>query len=215
MSNAELMRIRTEFSKNEPMRFTGHLDLFRSWERTFRRSGLPLAYSQGFHPQPRLNLACALPLGFTSECELIDAWLECVIDLAHIKMAIEAVLPPGLMIHGIDHIELHAPALQTQVTSAIYLIKFLDHIPDLFERIERIILSDHIYRTRRGKSYDLHPLIEEISLIPESDHETQMLRIRLSVRESATGRPEEVLDEMGIKFENTHVHREELLLQNQ
>jgi hypothetical protein len=42
-----------------------------------------------------------------------------------------------------------------------------------------------------------------------------MLRIRLSVRESATGRPEEVLDEMGIKFENTHVHREELLLQNQ
>ena len=58
------------------MRFTGHLDLHRAWERTFRRAGLPLAYSQGFNPHPRLNLASALPLGFTSEGEVIDVWLE-------------------------------------------------------------------------------------------------------------------------------------------
>ena len=47
------------------MRFTGHLDLHRAWERTFRRAHLPLAYTQGFHPQPRIQLAGALPLGFT------------------------------------------------------------------------------------------------------------------------------------------------------
>ena len=46
------MRIRITFSKTAAMRYTGHLDLHRAWERTFRRAGLPLAYSQGFHPQP-------------------------------------------------------------------------------------------------------------------------------------------------------------------
>jgi radical SAM-linked protein len=48
------------------MRYTGHLDLYRTWERTLRRAGLPLAYSQGFKPHPRIVLACALPLGCTT-----------------------------------------------------------------------------------------------------------------------------------------------------
>ena len=175
MNNSDLMRIRINFSKNETMRYTGHLDLFRSWERTFRRSGLPLAYSQGFHPQPRLNLACALPLGFTSDCELIDAWLENVIELSQIYLAIMAVLPPGLMMHGIERVDLHNPALQTQVTSSTYIVTFLDPIPDLFERVHKIVKSEHLYRVRREKSYDLRPLIEEISLLPESERGAQKL----------------------------------------
>src|SRR4030042_5774010 len=132
------MRIRINFSKLEAMRYTGHLDLFRSWERTFRRSGLPLAYSLGFHPQPRLNLACALPLGFTSECEILDAWLECTLPLSEIQPALEPVLPPGLTILEMDFVDDHAPALQTQVISAVYMITFLDDIPVLDERIARI-----------------------------------------------------------------------------
>lgn len=70
------MRLRLTFAKTDAMRFTGNLDLHRTWERTIRRAGLPLAYSQGFHPQPRLNLASALPLGFTSQFEMVDVWLE-------------------------------------------------------------------------------------------------------------------------------------------
>ena len=60
------MRIRVTFAKTEPMRFTSHLDLFRAWERTFRRAGLPILFSQGYNPRPRMQLAAALPLGFTS-----------------------------------------------------------------------------------------------------------------------------------------------------
>jgi radical SAM-linked protein len=70
------MRIQITFSKTGAMRFTGHLDLHRAWERTFRRAALPLAYSQGYNPRPKMNLASALPLGFTSECEVIDVRLE-------------------------------------------------------------------------------------------------------------------------------------------
>jgi len=208
------MRIRLTFSKIDALRYTGHLDLFRSWERTFRRSGLPLAYSQGFHPQPRLNLACALPLGFTSECEMLDAWLECNLPLQLVYQTIAGVLPPGLEIHGMDIIDDQAPALQTQVASAVYVITFLDDISDLDERVQRITSSEHLPRLRRNKSYDLRPLIEQISLIPLSIDGNRKLRIHLSARESATGRPEELLDEMGIKFETTRIHRVKIIFRS-
>jgi radical SAM-linked protein len=204
------MRIRLSFTKTDAMQYTGHLDLFRSWERTFRRSGLPLAYSQGFHPQPRLNLACALPLGFTSESEMLDAWLEVDLTLEHIQQSVVKALPPGLEIKAIEVIDLHAPPLQTQVESAIYLITFLDDIPDLNERVNRIETAEHLPRIRRNKSYDLRPLIERLTLINDESG-NHWLQIQLSAREAATGRPEEVLDEMGIKFEDAHVHRQMII----
>ena len=100
------------------MRYTGHLDLHRAWERTFRRAHLPLAYSQGFHPQPRLNLACALPLGLTSQCELLDAWLETPQPVDQVFTALVKAAPPGIQITHIEEITERLPALQTQVTSA-------------------------------------------------------------------------------------------------
>jgi len=104
--------------------------------------------------------------------------------------------------------------LQTQVASAEYMITFLDDIPDLDERVQRITSSEHLPRLRRNKSYDLRPLIEQISLIPLNDDGNRRLRIQLSARESATGRPEELLDEMGIKFESTRIHREKLFFRS-
>ena len=83
------MRVRITFAKTDAMRFTGHLDLHRAWERTFRRAGLPLAYTQGFSPHPRINLASALPLGFTSERELVDIWLEQELPASAVTAALE------------------------------------------------------------------------------------------------------------------------------
>jgi len=206
------MRIRLTFSKAGPMQYVGHLDLHHSWERTFRRSGLPLAYSQGFHPQPRLNLACALPLGFTSQCEILDAWLEQDLPIEQIHEMIANALPPGMEVHSLEIIDLQAPALQAQVTSAVYVITFLDEIPDLDDRIQRIIDIDHLPRIRRNKSYDLRSLIEGITILPQNNGGNCGIRVQLAAREAATGRPEELLDELGIKFEATHVHREKLIL---
>ena len=208
------MRIRINFSKSESMRYIGHLDLFRSWERTLRRSALPLAYSLGFHPQPRMNLACALPLGFTSVCEIIDVWLENEMPLTRVREAIEAVLPPGLAIHGIDIVDDKAPALQTQVLSAIYEIRLLDEIPDLDDRIRKIISAEHLSRQRHEKPYDLRPLVEELVSIPKDEYGFAGFRVQLAAREAATGRPEELLDEMGIEFKDTHVERVKLIFCN-
>ena len=70
------MRVRITFSKQGALRFIGHLDLHRLWERAMRRANLPLTYSQGFHPQPKISLAAALPLGFSSRGEVLDARLN-------------------------------------------------------------------------------------------------------------------------------------------
>ena len=206
------MRVRITFSKAGAMQYVGHLDLHRSWERTFRRSFLPLEYSQGFHPQPHLNLACALPVGFTSQCELLDAWLEQVIPLSKVREAIATALPPGLEILALENIDLRSPALQTQVQSAIYVISFLDDIPDLHDRLQRLISAQHLPRLRRKKPYDLRPLIEAATLGSLNATGKSILRVQLAARDGATGRPEEFLAEMGVKFQDTHVHREILIL---
>ncbi len=206
------MRIRTYFSKTEALRYIGHLDLFRAWERTFRRSGLPLAYSQGFHPGPRLNLACALPLGVTSDGEILDAWLEMDWPLTDIRNAMGAALPPGLTIQSINEVDAKLPSLQTQVVSAVYVITFLDEIQDLAGRAERILSAKELIRRRRDRLYDLRPLLEGVTIIQPDELGKSRIRTQLAAREDATGRPDELLDELGIKFEDTRVHREKLVL---
>jgi radical SAM-linked protein len=125
------MRCRITFAKTEAMRFTSHLDLHRTWERAFRRAGLPLAYSQGYNPRPRLQLASALPLGFTSLGEVLDAWFEEPLSIEQIERALDPALPPGLEIGEVREVEMRAPSLQTQLRAAEFVITFLDPFPDM------------------------------------------------------------------------------------
>jgi hypothetical protein len=69
-------RLRITFAKQGALRYIGHLDLHKMWESATRRAGVALAYSQGFHPQPKIQLASALPLGFSSRCEVADMWVD-------------------------------------------------------------------------------------------------------------------------------------------
>ena len=97
-------RWRITFAKTEAMRFTSHLDLIMTWERTFRRSGLPLSYSEGFNPRPVINLAAPLPLGFTSKGEIGDFWLSEAVSNDVISSSLNRSLPPGLAILTIEEI---------------------------------------------------------------------------------------------------------------
>lgn len=206
------MRIRIAFNKTAKMRYTGHLDLHKTWERCFRRAELPLAYSQGFHPQPRLNLACALPLGFTSQAELLDVWLETEMDLLGVDLALKKALPPGISIQTITEITTPEPALQVQVQSAVYDVTLLEAVPDLDERIADILSRTTLPRERRKKQYDLRPLIEALIRLPDDQEGCQRIEAQLAARDSATGRPEEVLEALGIAPYAARVHRTQLIL---
>ena len=204
------MRIRITFSKQGALRYTGHLDLHKLWERATRRAELPLAYSQGFHPQPKMNIASALPLGFSSQCEVLDMRLEQAISLDGLVQKLNDTMPEGIRVKHIEEVDERAPALQTQVVSAEYevTIKEAGFGSDLKRTIDSVMESESIIRTRRNKEYDLRPLIEELTLTSE-----KKLFMKLTSKEGATGRPEEVLDVLGITFEDTRVERTRLIFQ--
>lgn len=203
-------RLRIRFEKNEHMRYIGHLDLFKAWERTFRRAHLPLAYSQGFHPQPRLHLASALPLGFTSQCEVLDVWLEDELPIEEVGTALEETMPPGIKIGAIQLVDLRQPSLQTRVISADYEITLLEPVPHLDQDLRALREADSLPRQRRGKAYDLRPLIEALDRLPDGSDNHPRLYARLTAQEGATGRPEELLGVLGIPVENARVHRTRL-----
>lgn len=210
------MRIRITFSKTGTLRYTGHLDLHRIWERTCRRAGIPLSYSQGFHPQPRISLAAALPLGFIGKAELVDIWLDQDEDLVTLLKALQAASPPGLILTEIRSIELSQPALQTQVKCAEYEVLFLDAIDpgEVKTHLAEMLASESIPRKRRGKDYDLRPLLDAMELQDNVQDGLHFLSMRLSASPAATGRPEEVLAELGFSPENTRITRTQLILNN-
>jgi radical SAM-linked protein len=207
-------RVRLTYTKTGPIRYTGHLDLCRVWERAIRRANLPIAFSQGFHPQARMNLACALPLGMTSRCELIDLWLVDPLPLAEVQARLNGALSPGLEICAIAEVEEHAPALQTQVSSSVYRAMPLDPVDQgwLQEQVARLLASVQIIRTRREKPYDLRPLIESLECQVDAATGQASLVMRLAAREGATGRPEEVLAALGLDPALARVERTELIL---
>lgn len=207
------MRIRVTFSKTENMRYTGHLDLHKTWERTIRRSGLPLAYSQGYNPRPRINLASALPLGFTSKAEVIDIWLEKEMELSKIKSLLDAATPSGIKINNLHEVDAGEPSLQSKLLAAEYTIKLLEYFPDLNTAVEDILNVQRINRKRKNKVYNLRPLIESI-IVSSGREEVQQINLRLTAREGATGRPDEVLLALGGKPELAHIHRIKLIFSN-
>ncbi len=204
------MRIRIHFSKTNDMRYTGHLDLHKTWERTVRRSGLPLAYSQGFKPHPRINLACALPLGFTSSAEIVDIYLEQVSDLSEILDSLNQAAPPGIRIEQILEVEASLPALQATLESSEYEITLLEHLPELAERVNELLKTSELIRQRQGKTYNLRPLIHELRLVSPDPDGCQRMIALLAARNGATGRPEEVILALGGDPTAARVHRSRL-----
>ena len=198
MSTTEnITRIRVTYTKGPSLRFTGHLDLQRMLERILRRTKLPIRYSQGYHPRPRLNLASALPLGFSSQMEMLDFWMNQARPIKEIRTKLAEAAPEGIRILTVHQIDLREPALQEQHHASEFQVYFFDP-PDrieLQEKIARILSKKEIIRTRRKKTYNLRPLILNLQVKTMPDGELT-LTMRLLAEPSATGRPDEILDEL-------------------
>ena len=208
------MRIRITFSKQGALRYTGHLDLHTLLERAARRAAVPLAYSQGFHPSPKIQLASALPLGFSSRAEIMDMWLTTECEVSRLRNDLQAALPNDIQILDIEPVDDRAPALQTQIIAAEYEATIPDEFAtDLTSRLSAVMDAESLPRERRGKPYDLRPLIESLEAAPAEGSGKRRIRMRLSARAGATGRPEEVLSALGILPESARVERTRLIFQ--
>jgi radical SAM-linked protein len=205
-----MQRIRIAYAKGTELQYTGNLDMHKVWERTFRRAHLALAYSQGFHPQPKIQQAAPLPLGFTSSAEMLDVWLDTDEPIEFITRKLVSTVQPGISIKQVSSIPLNGEALPNLITAAVYRVTLDDPMDgqQISEKIASLLSRSSIDRERRGKKYDLRPLIEELTVAGSTP---VVLSMRLASLPGATGRPEEVLEELGIDPFSVDIDREGLV----
>ena len=206
------MRVRTVFAKTEAMRYTGHLDLFRALERTLRRAGMPLVYSQEFNPRPKINLASALALGITSDGEVADFWLKESLPIGAIKEQSIAQAPPGIEFLCFEEIVEKEKKLQNRVKESNFRAEFLDPVEDLETKVETLMKTEELIRERTVKKklrrYDLRPLIIDLKVTEEG-----LLIMHLKAEQGATGRPDEVLKQLGIDPASVKLTRTALVIE--
>ena len=114
------MLIRIAYQKTREGRFLSHLDSAHSWERSIRRAGLPLAYSQGFNPHPKISFASALAVGTTSDAEYMDMELSEELPVEEVQRALEQGLAPAFQITRMKRMEGKQDALMSLVNLADY-----------------------------------------------------------------------------------------------
>jgi radical SAM-linked protein len=205
------MRLRLTFAKTAAMRFTGHMDLHRTLERTLRRAQLPITLTQGYTARAKLQIASALPLGVTGENELADIWLDEEIPPADFIRQLNAAAPPGIALHAAQPVDEHAPKLQQAAHSSEFIVTLLEPIPELDQALARVQGAAALPRERRGKAYDLRPLILALARLPDDEEGCQKIGMTLLTREAATGRPDEVVaalggDPLAARYHRTKIH---------
>jgi hypothetical protein len=131
--------------------------------------------------------------------------------------ALQAQVPPGLTILQAESVDEREPSLQTQVIAAEYEVEITEAgcASGLNDKIASVMASESIPRERRGKKYDLRPLIEALTPSPSPPGRGVGVRVfmRLAAREGATGRPEEVLAELEIPLDAARIERTRLIFE--
>lgn len=211
-------RLRIQFAKGEALKYISHLDVTRTWERVFRRAQLPVAYSKGFNPRPRFQIAAALPVGVIGRAELLDIWLDETLSPDETLSRLLPTLPPGLDVLDVKEVEVKSPSLQSQMRAAEYraVVHSQEPVEAIRARVQALFDAPTLPRQRHHKgklqTYDLRPLIQEIT-VTSGDDDQHILDMRLQASPQGAGRPDQVLDVLGLKFaphtlERTNLHFE-------
>jgi radical SAM-linked protein len=212
-----VQRLRLVFRVGDEVRYISHLDMMRLWERALRRARLPIAYSQGFHPQPRIQFAAPLAVGFAGRRELLDLFLRERVDPGQFAYRMRPQLPGGVELLEVTEVELRGPSLPAQVRGAEYAVAVESEAPpgELSGRVAALLAATQIRRQRRRKGkmreYDLRPLIDGLRYEGQG-HEAgwHELWMRLRVEGGATGRPDEVLAALGLDRQARRIERLQL-----
>ena len=154
-------RLRLRFAKSGKIRFTSHRDVARMWERAFRRSGLPVAYSQGFVPHPLVSFGLALPTGCESRGEYLDVRLGPAAPdetpAGELPRVLSALMPDGIDVQVAAFVDETEGSLQQEVGSCDWELEVLG-VPgeELAVRVERVLAASTltIRRERKGRPTD-------------------------------------------------------------
>jgi radical SAM-linked protein len=212
-----MQRLRIKFSRGDEIKFISHLDIVRLWQRAFNRAGIQIAYSAGFSPHPRISLAAPLPLGVTSNAELMDIF--CIKGVApHFFIsAVNRQLPQGMMVDKVHPIAFDLPSLQSQIAQAEYRVEVdTEKGPsDIKAALEALLDLEQLpwqhQRDTGPRQYDLRALINDLWVL-EWNPPLGVLGMNLRCDSSGSGRPEQVAAALGFAERPQSIHRTQLIL---
>jgi len=167
--------------------------LMRCMERMFRRAGLKLAMSQGFHPKPRMTFPAALAVGIEGTDEVMELQLAEPYTADQLRRVLAPQLPAGLSIASIE--VLPEGAKKARVRGFTCQVPIPNrHLSRLPSRIEQLLDASSwpLKRARRAEPFDLRPSLENLSL------QRDLLQMRLVVGQRGTAGPRDVLEALGL-----------------
>lgn len=183
------------FCKKGALKYISHLDLQRTFSRALRRTDIPVAYSCGFNPQPRLRFALPLALGIEGKNEYLDINLSVPLQESILKGALNARLPAGLKVKNVSVVEPKQPSLSSLVQAALYVVCLEAWPADLPQELNHLLQANKIYVERRGKKgtrkVDIRPFLHKLEIRKQEKGEALLMLLAAGSRGSA--RPQEVL----------------------
>lgn len=226
-----VQRLRVWFGKRGTMALVSHLDLVRLFDRAIRRAAIPVSFTGGFHPGPRISIANALTLGYTSGGEIVDFELTSTLEPGEFQQRLQAQLPPEIPIYQVAETDLKALAATRLLDQAEYEIGVASDNPlspplsedqwqrwvaNLMDRAE--LLWEKTTKSGKTVEVNLRDRLFDLSLVGVWDDHCAKLRYRGSCRNDGTMlQPEQVLycleQVAGQGFSLGKVHRQRLILQ--
>ncbi|MCT4507421.1 MAG: TIGR03936 family radical SAM-associated protein [Tepidibacter sp.] len=221
--------IRCKLIKEKDMVYISHLDLQRLLQRTLRRAGIKVAYSQGFNPHPKISFGQALSLGVTSYGEYIDVELEDVIEAEEFLTRVNSVLPEGIKIQKAKFIDkTTTKSLSSSISHGSYVISMninsdLD-IENIKSKVDEFMKLDEIINVKKNKKgklkeVNIRPLIKTLK-IASLEENILTLNMVVAIGSSANLNPTVLIDKLngfadiGIDLENLKITRNDLYIEN-
>ena len=213
-----MLRLRGTFEKTGRAKFISHLDLNRCMLRIFRRSKLPVWYTEGFHPHPYYSFALALSLGFESDCEIIDFNItDDNMSLDEVRDRLNGVMPEGMRIVSVAEQKLKITAIK----KAEYSFSLVsDNAVELYSAVEGLLAQPEILiekKTKKGvKTVDIKPELELVSM--ERTEGSVDIRMRLPAGTQTNYNPTLFFEALKmfteIPFEAEKIRRTGILCEN-
>jgi radical SAM-linked protein len=180
---APVQRVRFRIGRDGAARFLAHLEYATVWQRALRRAGFPVAYTQGFHAQPRVNFATAVPVGEESEADYMDVLLTNAVAPEVLRRTLAGVLPPGFHVYEAWDAPLGAPALMSTVRGFRYRVTVPASAAEMAARVEALLASECLPVSRlakqggrkREKTVDVRPMIAGIRVEGEENGQAVLL----------------------------------------
>lgn len=188
-----VQRLRIRYAKRGRLRFLSHRDFARAFERALVRASIPMAYSSGFNPHPRVSYAGAAPTGAASEAEYVEIGLREPLDPAEARTRLDEALPPGLDI--VDVVESRGGTLADRLEASHWLVE-LPGVPpvEAVAAVDAFLASGEVTverMTKRGlRSFDCRQAV--VSLRAADKDGYAILDMVLRHGEPAT-RPDDIL----------------------